>query len=393
MNAIIKYIFLITLVAFGSCKKIELPPVEEGEVVFNVSADSDSNPISIEAGKDNFVLFPEYFEDDKNVINFVARFQKDDCQVGCEEKLVFRIRDFQQNTGSNLDINTAIKEDFYLFEVPLEDTIVWDSLVPTVKLDLDASNSFAPNSNDNIYTWSFDNGLVQTFIGNPEFPDIDLNNFAPNQPFNIKLDLITDGGNGCHSSQIQNLQFQNANQQCKVSIEMGTDSTGLPTLRAVPTGKAPYLFFWNTNDTSQTISLNQNIDTHEVIFIDANGCKSTASLSTFGTDECMADFSANFRMANDTIEVEEVVENLFEFSKVIIEYTTEDGIFYSTENGVQNVQNVSFKILNVEEGELSQFGEPTKELNVRFTCQLFNEDGDVIEFSNGEGIISVAYPG
>jgi hypothetical protein len=88
----------------------------------------------------------------------------------------------------------------------------------------------------------------------------------------------------------------------------------------------------------------------------------------------------------------DIEPNFFEFSKVIIEYTTEDGTFYSSEKGAQNGSNLYFEVLSVEDYEDSQIGQKTKKLAIRFACQLFNEEGAFFEFSNGEGIIGMAYP-
>ncbi|MCR9288846.1 MAG: hypothetical protein NXI23_15835 [Bacteroidetes bacterium] len=390
MNSLFKYTFLVVLLIIGSCNKIELPAEEMDEVVFNISADSDIGSLNMEAGMDNFVLFPEYFVDNQDVLTFVANFQKDDCQVNCEEKLVFKIRDKQQTIGGNTDIDNAIQVDFYNFEVPLEDTLFYDSLVPKMVLDLDASNSKTENSFENIYTWSFDNGLVTSFINEPNFNEIDLSNFSPNQPFNVQLDLATNGGQGCQSFQKQNLQFQNINKECSVSIQKDTSDTLTAILGS---STPPHLFFWNTNDTAQTIPINPGIDEYSVIYIDGNGCKSSAGITLGpGNEACSAQFSASFRMSNDTFPVMDIEPNFFEFSKVIIEYTTEDGTFYSSEKGAQNGSNLYFEVLSVEDYEDSQIGQKTKKLAIRFACQLFNEEGAFFEFSNGEGIIGMAYP-
>ena len=165
-----------------------------------------------------------------------------------------KIRDIQENTGSNLNINQSLKPDFYQFDIPFYDTLISNSIVPTWKLDLDATNSFTGNSDENIYTWTLGTGTVQTFQNEPIFENVDLSNFSPNQPFNIRLDVMTDGGNGCQSFQEQNLQFHNVNQECKVSIEV-QDTSGINQLSAIP----------NANAASVTTTLNLNYGSKVIV--------------------------------------------------------------------------------------------------------------------------------
>ena len=63
MNSLHKYICLVIILISGSCNKIELPPEQTDEVVFNISADSDIGSLNMAAGMVNFVFFPSYFLD------------------------------------------------------------------------------------------------------------------------------------------------------------------------------------------------------------------------------------------------------------------------------------------------------------------------------------------
>ncbi|RMG85384.1 MAG: hypothetical protein D6714_06055, partial [Bacteroidetes bacterium] len=241
----------------------------------------------------------------------------------------------------------------------------------------------------NVFEWRL-NGqqVIQSDV--PVLDDVDISGFFPGQPFEVELRLSSTQVAGCESYQSQNIQFQNQNKSCRATIEMTNDSTG-QFLTAVPAGEPPYLYFWNTNDTSQTIPVLPGIEEYTLVFIDANGCKANAGVRVAGDEFCAADFIAELKVAQDTVTEWEVVDNPFEFSKVILEYRTDDGRFFSSEWGPQP-GNAFFETLSVEPYGPSQAGFPTKKMRIRFACTLYDDSGETLRLTNGEGVIGVAFP-
>ena len=81
-----------------------------------------------------------------------------------------------------------------------------------------------------------------------------------------------------------------------------------------------------------------------------------------------------------------------DFRDVLIEYTNEDGKTFRTDLAEQNVEN-TFKILAVSDFNVNENGNPTKKVDVTFSCILGDVDNELeISFINAEAVISVAYP-
>lgn len=393
MNALHRNIFIIIALLFATCKKVELPPETSNQVVFSVKTDSDLGEINIEAGNEDFVLFPEFTKGADDVYSFIGTFKKDDCITECGEYFRIEIRDFQQTIGGNPDVLNGLKTGIYQYEIPLTDTITVDSTVQSYKLDLDAGMSDLPSPQGNLFEWEIDDSVLIVFQDEPKFEDVDLSGFIPSSPFEIRLTVRSTVFQDCQSTQKQNLQFSNIHLPCRVNLSANVSNS---TLKATGYGQQPFLYFWSNGDTSSVIDYDPNTFDYSVTFIDANGCISTNSVNlTNGISNfCAADFEAEFRMEDTTYEVEQVVDAPFEFSKVIIEYTPDGNDIYRTDLGEQNDLTAFFEIISSEEysGSESPTGVNTKKLEVRFKCKLFNESGDSIQFSNGEGVIGLGIP-
>lgn len=125
-------------------------------------------------------------------------------------------------------------------------------------IDLDASGGTAPYT----YTWS--NGATTQ----------DLNNL----PAGIYTVLITDA-NGCTETQTvqidQPAATLNAGASVTANVLCNAGNNGSIDL-TVTGGTTPYVFIWNTGDTSEDLN-NLTAGTYTVTITDMNGCTATAS--------------------------------------------------------------------------------------------------------------------
>lgn len=76
---------------------------------------------------------------------------------------------------------------------------------------------------------------------------------------------------------------------------------------------------------------------------------------------------------------------------VEIAYTSPDNIAYCSNLGEQ--PQSSFEVLVIEDFENNEFGQRTKKLTIRFTCDLYDVNNNVLHLTDGIGTIAVAYPG
>ncbi len=395
MFAIRNYIFLIIILLSNSCQKVELPPPLGNEPVFAVNGTLQGAEFNITAGEEHFILVSDFRKDTNEVYEFFGRFEKSDCIQNCMEQLTIKIRDFQvTNIATGVDIETALEPGFYSFDAS-QDTI-W-TFVSTTSYDVtfDASSSIISNNGINpTYIWTIDSIITIAFQNNPifnyEFPLI--NNPAD---FQITLDLM---GIDCQSSVSQNLRLADPNYlPCAVQIVPGTlQGTGLiDTLTAETTGTPPFTYLWSNGETTQQVILSPVGGPYTVIVNDATGCQSQASMfpSQNTVSYCSASFSTDMKLITKIDSIPELIPNPFEFSKIIVEYTSPDSIFYSTEFQTQPTSNNAFfEIIAIEDFDDNPQNRKTKKVAIQFYCVLYSESGNALEMVVNEGVIGVAYP-
>ena len=67
------YYLLFSILLLGGCiNDVELPEPKEGDVIFNVFATIDGEPLNLSAGKDERFMFTEVMTDTNNVLLFKA---------------------------------------------------------------------------------------------------------------------------------------------------------------------------------------------------------------------------------------------------------------------------------------------------------------------------------
>ncbi len=81
-----------------------------------------------------------------------------------------------------------------------------------------------------------------------------------------------------------------------------------------------------------------------------------------------------------------------DFSVVAIQYTDREGNTYRSDILDQNGEGL-FEVLDIQDYDINENGDPTKKLEINFNCILQNpENGEIIAFNNAHGFIGIAYP-
>lgn len=393
-------IILLLLFFCSACKKIGLPdPPLPSDSNFYLNADINGQALSLVSGEDNYFMFSEFKKDSLDVYSFIGRLEQLDCGIECREKLTIIIRDEKEDTGAGVNIDSTLILNSFSYASSDNTTVelVVDTLGFVFNTVFDASQSILPLQGNIFYTWDFDSGLVVTsldpIVSNTFLPNPMGNNF----PINL---TIADNNGLCSSTQTQTLSFANDSiPACSVSIVKG-DSLPNPTvstLSAKPTGVPPYSYVWNTGQTSSDVFVSPNLQFYEVTVTDATGCTSTSGLIAGGfmggsNLNCLASFEANTTKEYEIDSMEIVTTDNFQFSTIELEYTDENGTVFNSKWGPQNAMNASFEIISVEDFEDNENGMKTKQLTLQFECQLFSQNGDIKNLTNGEAVIAIAYP-
>jgi len=79
-----------------------------------------------------------------------------------------------------------------------------------------------------------------------------------------------------------------------------------------------------------------------------------------------------------------------DLSGIVIEWTDANGAVWTSNNDLQTSANSVFKVVSVEDYLNNENGDPTKKIQVEFSCKLFN-GANSIEIKNAKSTIAVAY--
>ena len=97
--------------------------------------------------------------------------------------------------------------------------------------------------------------------------------------------------------------------------------------------------------------------------------------------------TANF---THTTTVVTLPADTLQLGAVALQWTDAQGQVWRSDQGPQ-ASGAVFQVLDAGPYELNELGQPTWQMQVVFSCQLYNRLGQWISFS-GEGRIAVAYP-
>jgi PKD repeat protein len=382
------HFLLISSFAFlvGCDDEIPFPTTHEGETVFHINGQLDNDVLELEAGKDNFYMYTDFQLNNENILQLSGTFQKNDlCTDICDEKLKIIFNNNKEGLGFDLD------SVLYLGNYTLEPSIQSGNSEYILNFNPILSGNFTPPLT---YSWLFGNGNFST-IANPTQTYIDNNGYT------VKLEVNTPNN---HKASYQNTidNFNNPSD-CAFSLDytFTTDSTGssnymMYILDSV-VGPTQPTYDWLgdfgsgmtpiQNDTSAiSISIPANIPSFEIcVNRTSSDCNSTfcKTFDIQGTPNYELSFDYNLQT------IITPGDSTF-FSMVIIEYTTPDGIFYSSELGSQT--SSTFEILSIIDHDNNERGQTTKKIEATVNCKLYNQNGSSLDFISNDLIFGISIP-
>ena len=387
---------LTALLLWAGCKKIDLDDPVDGTPVFTASFSVDGIPKNIAAGVDQYYMFTEYEKGPDDVYVFSGRLQpKDSCGVNCGDMLTIRFRDFQRVVQGSPDVEMALAPgDYFIKTLPVTDTQwLYDTTrFYTVHFDAASSISSGPVS----YVWEFGGlgsgqGISSLFI----FDDL-------SQPVPVTLSIASNNSN-CSSSQTRMVSKTSGMEpSCSVKI-LAVQDSAINTLILLSTdvaGTPPFQYAWSTGDSTDQISVftNPASNNASVTLTDANGCVAAASVSFVNFQGSVFSYcSADFNYAiEDSFLVDstlvQVPGDSLQLSRVEVEYQPAGSGQLFRSDLAKQTAGAFFEILSAEDYDDNEKGERTKKLKIRFSCLLKNASGEVLNISNGEAVIGVAFP-
>ncbi len=386
---------LILLLVLGACKKTELPPSVEEDPVFSFTGNLGNQSLDFVAGEEDYYLFTSFEKDAIDVYSFIGRFEKTmDCESDCKETLEFEIRDVAVNPGEDVMPDRSLGVGLYSIET-IGSNFTIDTIVEGY--DVFFENRSISNVSTN-FNWDLGNGVsIDSFLPGPLF--LSLEDIG--QGKEIKLTVNENSGNGsCSSTKIQTIQVGgNPNSDCSLDFVSLSDSV-INTFCADMTGAEPFMIRWVLpNDSIVMEDCLEGFDfvdsmSMRLVGSDGQGCVQSKNISTHKSvfaelEYCSADFDYEILTRNKIIFTP--IEDSLSFSNVIVRYTDQEGITFTSKNIDQNEED-RFEILESSDYLVNENGDATRLLKIRFSGLLSNGGNNPLYLENGEGVIAVSYP-
>jgi PKD repeat protein len=376
------YYLLFSILLLGGCiNDVELPEPKEGDVIFNVFATIDGEPLNLSAGKDERFMFTEVMTDTNNVLLFKGTIGNTGCQY-CNGSLDFEFTQEEDNPQFPESLIAAGNSISYR-----------NSIVPTniigygVDFEMDLQG-IAPFT----MVWGFGDNTMATTTTTTTQHEYEVAGI-----YNVCVH-VTDA-TGCKSDICRTISTDNS-MNCAINFTVH-NYTGFQNafyFNTYSSGFPPFSYDWNiVVDTiinlnfiqaSPTVLMNQiGIIPVTVFMTDAHNCQaSVAQTIDFNNPDaiCLQQYEYQSNVLTETGLLQDY------FSTLRVRYVDEDGVVFASDLGEQ-ANYTMLNILNVEEFEVNNDGQPTKKITLEFACRLYDEAGNSKDLENGLATIAVAY--
>jgi hypothetical protein len=370
------YIVPVLVLAFGGCKKHDLPqPEDSGEPVFYAKADvnGSSGAINVNAGMNGYYMTAGHYQNTDNVYVYQADLNQKSCNGNCGYGISIEINDYKASA-----VNEAMKPDSGL--------VVGSYQFNDGNLEpLGYNGTFTPNytlSLANTWQWVYSDGATETYTA----PHSSTHYFKNQTTHSVTLKI----DNGSTPIQLTNPFKIGSSLQANVKVDR--IPPGDFTFSVIPTTTANN-FYWEFGDsyTTQFTQPSPSMN-HSYVVTAGPGTFVATVYTSNSTDTCVSnvfiygwpsEYNANF---TNTFTP---VPNSKKLSAVTIKVTDPTGKVYSSDASDQPSSS-NFQILSVDSYKANTTGDNTKKIKIRFSCVVKNGN-ESLNISNGEAIIAVSY--
>jgi PKD repeat protein len=212
-----------------------------------------------------------------------------------------------------------------------------------------------------------------------------------NKAGKYKVCLTTTHANSCVSSICNVEKIDVSPASCKTNIHAAASSgNSIDFVSTTTGGQSPYQYLWNLGDGTFS---NQSSFTHTYKYRGAYGV-SLRVVDALG-DTAYTSYNAKTLTDISSCAANYTESNIIKIapepalSKITVSWTDAEGTVYRSNNPLQP-GNSHFEIISVAEGDRNEKGQPTKKINARFNCTLYNGNNS-ITINNADVVIGVAY--
>ncbi|MEO1452107.1 MAG: PKD domain-containing protein, partial [Bacteroidota bacterium] len=222
---------LACCIAFGACKKVELPDPVEGDPVFWIEADIGDNTWAETAGKRGYFMHTSFLKSDEDIYVFVGKLSPFDCD-DCRESLEIRIWD---EMSDSLRDETGFDEG--LPTGPYRYRIAGGEAGPDIfrVAFQNQSSGTAPIS----YQWDFGDGDTSG-ASSP----VHVYNVSSGE---VEVCLDSEDADGCVTRICNEVLLDDAPCTVDFSHEL-SPGTSYVSFTAEATGTPPFVYRWDFGD-------------------------------------------------------------------------------------------------------------------------------------------------
>ncbi len=363
------YLVFILFLFLASCKKNDDPAPVSEQPVFKVVGTVGGQPLNIQAGVNDYIMFTDFtFDNSSSVFEFNGSLRKYNC-ASCPNSLSIKIRNYTQTLSSQTIVpDSAFTRNFYTIKSTSGNATKYTF---TFKSQLGAGTVQE-------YYWDFGDGTT----GNT---DSMQHTYMHPGIYPVTLKVLFQ--NGCSDSLTNVFRIGVPGSVCRSRFDMFIAGNTITTSN-MSVGVGTLTYYWDFGDG--TFSTQEN---PQHVYSASGVYKIT--LIVTDSENHVSEFSRKvFTVPQITCMVSYLypnwvpMSNAAALSNAIIEWTDNNGVLYSSENGAQ-ADNSYFKINSVEDYANNSNGEKVKKLGVQFHCRLYNSsqaayvDIDVIEAAIG----------
>jgi PKD repeat protein len=365
-----------------SCAKEEVPEPQIGSVEFGLKGELSGDKFLLLAGVDGYFMLSDLFSppDIPGTNNF-----------GYYSGKLMNLEN--DNGNESIEIKFENIESGPLNITDLDDLLNRSTLNfkndPVEELQYEVQFHADPERAVKSYLWDFGDGNSSS-LSNP------IHNYTNTSPekYNVCLTVIYD--NDCSDMICSDVFMLHASCTTRMDITQVIDSARqIYTFTAIPGGTGIFSYLWEINnflyvngvETVEYSPTADPIDYIKLTVTDGNNCASKISrkLSVFGfNDLCMINYHYDkpemvVTGGNNPVPNVEII------------YKDASGTTYSSYDGIQNPGSF-FNIIMHESYKENERGQKTQKVDLEFSCDLYDLNGNAISLENVRGRIAVARP-
>lgn len=341
-----------------SCEKEEFKG-DPGVPVFTADIPFlDAENFEVVAGDDLFYMFASHQELDSSTV-YSGLFGKEDiCEEGCAENFAIKI---VEKHSASMSSTPFAPGKYEYFSIP--------------KDGYKHSFSVASDQEDvlNATRWRLGN----LDHAGPNFSVNSDNDSAPQETMEMLYDV--------QGQFIARFERPIVPRTVDCSLELKIERVIGEGIYLVVDTESPFAFVsWSTGSIGNRLLVNFDTQTYTANIFDGSGCQ-TKLIVFFKSPNITEDYSVTLNQTSTVFTTPDNADRA-----VIIEYTAPDGTFY-TSSIIGQILPFEFSIIEAEEYQVNELGDPTWKIESKFNCILFGENGETKRIVDGQATFAVSY--